>query len=131
MAVLWGASVQGVSNKLPTRMGKLVEPQVVDNLETASGMLLALVGSEDAVPLALWEFAARVVETGAAALTEQQDFPEESTAKTSLAAVLWAQFMGWQASVQAGVEALGGEPPTQERPAYSFAPPAGIQRARW
>lgn len=131
MAVLWGASVQGVSNKLPTRMGKLVEPQVVDNLETASGMILALVGSEDAVPVPLWEFVARVVETGAAALTEQQDFPEQSTEKTSLASVLWAQFMGWQKNVQAGVEAAGGEPPIQERPAYNFAPPSGIQWARW
>lgn len=131
MAVLWGASVTGVSNKLPNRNGKLTEPQVVDNLETASGLLLAMVGSEDAVPTVLWEFAARVVETGAAALTEAQDFPEQSTAKTSLASVMWAQFIDWQMQVVKGVEALGGEPAVSERPAYNFAPPWGVQWSRF
>jgi hypothetical protein len=90
-----------------------------------------MVGSETAVPGPLTEFAARAVEWGAASLTEQQDFPEQSTAKTSAAAVCWAQFLLLANQVVAGVEALGGEPSIAERPAFTMAPPTMIQWARW
>lgn len=122
MAVLWGATPDGVSNKLPTREGRLDGAQVVDNLETCSGYLLSIVGSEGAVPAGLVELAARTVEWGAASLTEQQDFPEQSTAKTSTAQVCWAQFEKLAAQVLNGVTAVGGEPPVSERPAFNFGP---------
>lgn len=123
MAILWGASVQGVSNKLPTRQGQLDQAQVLDNLGTASGLLLALVGDVAAVPTPLMDLAAKVVEYGAAALTEQQDFPESSTAKDSAATMLWSLFTSLSGQLQTGVEALGGEPDVAKRPAYNFPPP--------
>jgi hypothetical protein len=122
--VLWGASVGGVSNKLPTREGNLNTGQVTDNLETVSGLVLAKVGDVSAVPDALVELAGKVVEFGAAALTEMQDFPEQSTRDSSPAASLWAQYELLAGELQAGVEALGGEPDVQQRPAYMFPPPS-------
>lgn len=131
MAVLWGASINGVSNKLPTRNGVLNTAQVTDNLETATGLVLARVGSEGAVPPALWQLAARVVEFGAAALTEQQDFPEQSVQKGSLGQALWGLFETAIAQVVSGVEALGGEPSVAERPAYNFGPQKMLEWIRF
>lgn len=131
MAVLWGATPGGVNNKLPTREGKLDGAQVVDNLETCSGYLLSIVGREDAVPAGLVELAARAVEWGAASLTEQQDFPEQSTAKGSMAQMCWSQFTQLAERVLAGIEAAGGEPPVSERPAFSFGPPRMLEWLRF
>src|ERR1039458_690729 len=103
MAILWGASVQGVSNKLPTRNGSLDQTRVLDNLGTASGLVLAKVGDEAAIPPVLVDLASKVVEYGAAALTEQQDFPETATAKDSAATVLWGMFADLAGQLQAGV----------------------------
>jgi hypothetical protein len=126
-SILWGASIQGVNNKLPTREGQLNADQVNDNLETASGLVLSRVGAVGLVPQVLVNLAAKVVEYGAAALTEQQDFPEQSTDKASLAVALWALFGKLTEQLVTGVEAVGGEPNVAERAEFNFAPPLMIQ----
>lgn len=120
---LWRESVEGVSNKLPTREGDLDVSQVVDNLCTAAGLVLARVGDVGLVPDVLVDLASKVVEFGAASLTEQQDFPEQSTNKDALGNVLWTTFMSMMQMLVDGVEAVGGEPNVETRPAFTFAPP--------
>jgi len=124
--ILWGATIDGVSNKLPTRAAAGIQLDVgraVDNLETISGLVVARVGAPDAIPPVLTTLAARVVEYGAAALFEQQDFPEASTSDTSNAAVLWKQYEDLLQQLEDGVEAVGGEPNVQLRPIFTFDPP--------
>ena len=123
VSVLWGASITGISDKLPTREGVIDQGRCMDALETASGLVVARVGSSTAVPAALVNLAAKVVETGAAALIETGDFPEQSTDKTSLGATLWATFETLLTALQLGVEAAGGEPAVSLRPRYVFPPP--------
>ncbi len=92
-------------------------------LETVTGLVVARVGSTTAVPSELQNLAAKVVETGAAALIEQGDFPEQSTQAGSLAARLWALYDKLLEALVAGVEALGDSPAVSMRPAYNFPPP--------
>lgn len=122
-SVLWGASISGISDKLPTREGVIDQGRCLDALETATGLVVARVGSATAVPTILQNLAAKVVETGAAALIETGDFPEQSTDKTSLGATLWAMYGQLLDALQAGVEAVGGEPAVSNRPLYVFPPP--------
>jgi hypothetical protein len=122
-SVLWGASITGILNKLPTREGAVDQGRALDALETISGLVLARVGSTTALPAGLENLGAKVIETGAAAMVEQGDFPEQSTDKGSLAQVLWGQYGQLLDALQAGVEALGGDPAVSLRPAYVFPPP--------
>ncbi len=124
---LFNESQTGVSNKLPTYAGVFDAAQVTDNLETAADLVLARVGSAAAVPTPLWDLGSKVIEYGASALTEQQNFPEQSTAKDSMAQVLWALFTSLLEQLVAGVEALGGTPNVETQPAFNFAPPWMIQ----
>lgn len=128
--ILWGATIDGISNKLPTRAAAgvpLDAGRAVDNLETAAGRVLAKIGSVDALPAPLVALAGHVIEYGAAAQFELQDFPEESVSNTSSAAVLEAKFVQLLNELVAGVEALGGEPNVQMRPIFTFDPPSMIR----
>jgi hypothetical protein len=120
---LYSESQSGVSNKLPTYNGVLNVDQVNDNLATAADIVLSRVGTVGDVPPTMVDFASKVIEYGAAALTEQQNFPEQSTSDTSLGQVLWRIFNQLLEQMVAGVEAAGGEPNVETRPAFSFAPP--------
>lgn len=129
-SVLWGASVSGVSDKLPTREGVIDQGRCLDALETVSGLVLARVGSSTAIPAGLTNLAAKVIETGAASMIEAGDFPEQSTDKASRAQMLWGQYLQLLESLVSGIEALGGEPAVSLRPVYVFPPPGmyGYQR---
>jgi hypothetical protein len=123
-SILWGASPAGISVKLPTREGRLNQGQAIDTLETISGLVLARVGSVGDIPTPLLSLASKVVETGAAALIEISDFPEQSTDTNSLGQILWKQYNSLLEALVAGVEALGGEPDVMKSPLYNFPPPA-------
>lgn len=124
-AVLWGASIAGIYDKLPTRAPYSIDAgRCMDALETVSGLVAGRVGSDTAVPAALTNLAAKVIETGAAAIIEQGDFPEQSSEKTSLGMVLWARYESLLQSLAAAVEEMGGEPPVSMRPAFNFPPPS-------
>lgn len=122
-SVLWGASISGILNKLPTREGVIDQGRGLDALETVSGLVLARVGSTTALPAGLQNLGAKVIETGAAAMIETGDFPEQSTDAASLGARLWAMYEQLLEALVAGVEALGGDPAISLRPAWNFPPP--------
>lgn len=122
-SVLWGASISGVDDKLPTREGVIDQGRALDALETVSGLVLARVGAVGDVPAALANLAAKVVETGAAAIIEKSDFPEQSTDAKSLGNLLWSTYLELLEALVAGVEALGGEPNIQMQPMFAFPPP--------
>lgn len=122
-SVLWGASIAGINNKLPTREGNIDQGRALDALETVSGLVLARVGSTTALPAGLQNLGAKVIETGAAAMIETGDFPEQSTSDTSLGARLEAKYEQLLEALVAGVEALGGDPAVSLRPAFNFPPP--------
>jgi hypothetical protein len=124
---LFGESIAGVENKLPTYDGIVNVDQVNDNLGTAGGIVLSRIGTVGDVPPTLVDLASKVIEYGAAGLTEQQNFPEQSTATNSRGNLLWAQFEDLLERLVAGVEAAGGEPNVETRPAFNFAPPWMIQ----
>lgn len=124
---LFAESLAGVENKLPTYDSIIDTSQVNDNLGTAGGLVLSRIGTVGDVPAPLTDLASKVIEYGAAALTEQQNFPEQSTMTTSRGNVLWAQFLDLLERLVAGVEAAGGEPNVETRPAFSFAPPWMVQ----
>jgi hypothetical protein len=123
MAPLWQETIEGVSIKLPTREGNINPERAYDNLITAGGLVLSRVGAVGLVPAVLVPLASKVVEYGAAWLTEVQDFPERSTETDSSASVLSVQFQSMLEQLVAGIEAVGGEPNVETRPAYSFDPP--------
>lgn len=123
-APMFTESFQGVSNKLPTRDGNLNQTRVQDNLNTAGGIVVSRVGGVGLVPSLLTELASLVIEWGAAALTELQDFPEQSTEADSAYQSYWRTFTMLTDTLVKGVEALGGEPDVQERPIFTFDPPA-------
>lgn len=122
-SILWGANTGGILAKLPTREGQLDIGQARDALETYSGLVLARVGSVGDIPPALTNLAARVIETGAAAMIEISDFPEQSTDANSLGQVLLRRYEVMVDALVAGVEALGGEPDIMQAPAVSFPAP--------
>jgi hypothetical protein len=123
-SVLWGASITGIDNKLPTREGVIDQGRALDALETVSGLVLARVGSVSSLPPLLQNLGAKVVETGAAAMIESGDFPEQSTDSGSLASRLWAMYEQLLEALVSGVEALGGDPAVSLRPAFNFPPPS-------
>ena len=124
-AVLWGASIAGVTNKLPTYIagGQIDQGMALDALETASGLVLARVGAVGQVPEVLANLAAKVVETGAAAMIEKSSFPEQSTDAKSLGSVLWSTYEQLLEALVAGVEAVGGDPNVAMQPVFSMPPP--------
>lgn len=122
---LWNESLAGVSAKLPTYGGSFPAGQLQDNLDTAGGLVLSRVGTVGDVPAVLVTLASRVVEFGAAALVEQASRPEEQ-GSGSRGTMLWAQFEDLLERLVAGVEAAGGEPNIETRPAFAFAPPLGL-----
>lgn len=126
-SVLWRASITGIANKLPTRQGLIDQGRALDALETVSGLVLARVGSTTALPVGLQNLGAKVIETGAAAMIETGDFPEQSTDTASLGARLWALYDQLLEALVAGVEALGGDAAVSMRPAFVFPPPSMIR----
>jgi hypothetical protein len=122
-SILWGASPDGILTKLPTREGHIDYGRMVDSLEMVSGLVLGIVGSDTAIPAPLLNLASKVIETGAAAAIEQEDFPEQSTNAASLGRVLWDRYAQLLKSLRDAVEALGDEPNIMQTPAFNFPPP--------
>ena len=136
MAILFGASLQGVLNKLPTfkaaqAAGATIDSDSIeDNLETASSWVIARVGSEGAVPALLTDMARTVVEIGAAALTASSTIPEDDDG-TKFAENLWKRFEKGRDELAIGVEREGGAPPPGEMPESLFPPPQLTQWRGW
>ncbi len=135
MALLWGATVTGVLNKLPTlksaasQGGQIDDDTIEDNLEIAQSWVIARVGGDltgSGVPVVLNDTARSMVELGAAGLTAMMFIPEDDNGN-SFGKTLWKTFEAGLEQLAIGVEREGQEPPIGERPAFYMPPPLLVQ----